>query len=278
MTIVVTGATGHFGRIGVQSLLAKGVPAGQIVATGRNIDRIADLGVTVKQASYDDLDALKAAFAGADRVLFVSGSEIGKRLTQHRNVVEAAKDAGVGRVVYTSAPHADTTDMELAAEHRATEQMLIESGLPYTFLRNSWYIENYDVHQALQHGLWGAARDGRISGATRADMAEGAVAALVGDGHENKVYEIGGEPFTLAELAAEISRQSGKEVTYTDLSPEKYTEMLVGVGVPEPVAELLADSDRAAAEGALLVPKTDLENLLGRPVTPLSTAIGAALA
>jgi len=278
MTIVVTGATGHFGRIGVQSLLAKGVPAGQIVATGRNIDRIADLGVTVKQASYDDLDALKAAFAGADRVLFVSGSEIGKRLTQHRNVVEAAKDAGVGRVVYTSAPHADTTDMKLAAEHRATEQMLIESGLPYTFLRNSWYIENYDVHQALQDGLWGAARDGRISGATRADMAEGAVAALVGDGHENKVYEIGGEPFTLAELAAEISRQSGKEVTYTDLSPEKYTEMLVGVGVPEPVAELLADSDRAAAEGALLVPKTDLENLLGRPVTPLSTAIGAALA
>jgi NAD(P)H dehydrogenase (quinone) len=281
MTIVVTGATGPFGRLAIQSLLAKGVPAGEIVALGRDAAKLAslaELGVTTRQAAYEDLEALKAAFAGADKVLFVSGSEVGSRIPQHRNVVEAAKDAGVSLVVYTSAPKADTTDMRLAAEHKATEQMLIDSGLPYVFLRNGWYIENYNVANALEHGLFGAAGDGKISAATRADFAEAAASALVGEGHENKVYELGGEPFTMAELAAEISRQSGQEVTYTDLGTEKYAEMLVGVGLPEPVAAILADSDRAASQGALFVERTDLEQLLGRPVTPLATAISAGLA
>ncbi|MGX6604498.1 SDR family oxidoreductase [Micromonosporaceae bacterium Da 78-11] len=278
MTIVVTGATGQFGRLAIQSLLAKGVPADEIVAVGRNADKLADLGVPAKQAAYEDVEALTAAFTGADKVLFVSGSEVGSRVAQHTNVVEAAKAAGVGLVVYTSAPKADTTDMLLAGEHKATEQLLIDSGLPYVFLRNGWYIENYNVDNALAHGLFGAAGDGKIAGATRADLAEAAAAALVGEGHENKVYELGGEPFTLTELAAEISRQSGKEVTYTDLGTEKYAEMLVGVGLPEPVAAILADSDRAASHGALFVERTDLEQLLGRPVTPLSTAIGTALA
>jgi NAD(P)H dehydrogenase (quinone) len=279
MTIVVTGATGQFGRLAIQSLLAKGVPAGEIVALGRDAGKLAELGlgVPVKQAAYEDLDALKAAFAGADKVLFVSGSEAGARLEQHRNVVEAAKDAGVGLVVYTSAPKADTSDMKLAAEHKATEQMLADSGLPHVILRNGWYIENYDVNNALAHGLFGAAADGKISGATRADLAEAAASAIVKENHAQTVYELGGEPFTMTELAAEISRQSGQEVTYTDLGAEKYTEMLVGVGVPAPFAAILADSDRAASRGALYVERTDLETLLGRPATPLSTAIGAAL-
>jgi NAD(P)H dehydrogenase (quinone) len=145
-------------------------------------------------------------------------------------------------------------------------------------LRNSWYTENYNVEQALEHGLFGAAGDGKIAASPRADYAEAAASVLVGEGHTGKVYELGGEPFTLAELAAEISRQSGKPVTYTDLSPEKYAEMLVGVGLPAPFAEILADSDRAASEGALYVPRTDLENLLGRPATPLATAVRNALA
>jgi len=278
MTIVVTGATGHLGRLAIESLLAKGVPAADIVGIGRQVDKIADLGVTVRQVSYDEPDALRAAFAGADQVLFISASEVGKRIPQHTNIVTAAKDAGVGLVVYTSAPKADTTDMKLAAEHLATERLLAGSGLPHVILRNGWYIENYSVPQALEHGLFGAAGDGRISGATRADLAEAAASVLVGEGHEGKVYELGGEPFTMAELAEEISRQSGKPVTYTDLSPEKYTELLVGVGLPAQFAEILADSDRAAAGGALEVPRTDLENLLGRPVTPLATAIRSALA
>jgi NAD(P)H dehydrogenase (quinone) len=277
MTIVVTGATGKFGRLAVESLLARGVPAAEIVATGRAVDKIADLGVTVRRAPYDDPAALRAAFEGADKVLLVSGSEIGQRVPQHRNAIEAAKEAGVGRVVYTSAPKADASDMKLAAEHLATEQLLLDSGLPSAFLRNSWYIENYNLGAALEHGLFGAAGDGKISGATRADYAEAATAALLAD-NPKQVYELGGEPFTLAELAAEISRQSGREVTYTDLPEEKYAELLVGVGLPEQAAAILADSDRAAAKGALHVEGDDLAALLGRPPTPLAEAIKAGLA
>ncbi|GIF24841.1 NAD(P)H dehydrogenase (quinone) [Actinoplanes tereljensis] len=277
MTIVVTGATGHLGRLAIESLLAKGVPAADIVGLGRQLDKIADLGITTKHVDYADVDALTAAFTGADKVLFISGSEPGKRVPQHTNIITAAKNAGVGLIVYTSIPRADTTDMKLAEEHLVTEQLLAESGLPHVLLRNGWYIENYSVEQALAHGLVGAAGEGQISAATRADFAEAAASVLVGEGHEGKVYELGGEPFTLTDLAAEISRQSGQEVAYTDLSPEKYTEVLVGVGVPAPFAEILADSDRAAAKGALFVPVTDLEALLGRPVTPLATAIAAAV-
>ena len=277
MTIVVTGATGHLGRLAIESLLAKGVPASEIVGLGRQVDKIADLGVTTKQVSYDDVDALTAAFTGADKVLFISGSEIGRRVPQHTNIVEAAKKAGVGLVVYTSAPKADTTDMRLAGEHLVTERLLADSGLPHVILRNSWYTENYNVQQAIEHGLFGAAGAGKIAAAPRADYAEAAASVLVGEGHAGQVYELGGEPFTLAELAEEISRQSGKPVTYTDLSEEKYAELLVGVGLPQPVAEIIANSDAAASRGALDVPRTDLEALIGRPATPLADAVRAQL-
>jgi NAD(P)H dehydrogenase (quinone) len=278
MTVVVTGATGQFGRLAIASLLDHGVPADEIVAVGRNAEKLAALGVPFRLADYADVAALTDAFAGAGKLLFVSGNDPGNRLTQHRNVVEAAKAAGVGLVAYTSIPKADSSDLLLAQEHRATEQLLIDAGLPYVFLRNGWYIENYQLAAALEHGLFGAAGDGRISGATRADLAEAAVAVLVGEGHENKVYELGGEPFTLTELAAEISRQSGRPVTYTDLDTEKYVEMLVGAGLPEGFAAVLADADRGAAHGGLFVAGDDLEVLLGRPVTPLAEAIRAGLA
>jgi NAD(P)H dehydrogenase (quinone) len=277
MTIVVTGATGQLGRHVVESLLAKGVPATDIVGVGRNIDKIADLGITTKKAAYEDVEALKAAFEGADVVLLISGSEAGKRVEQHRNAIQAAKEAGVGRIVYTSIPRADTTEMKLATEHHATEKILAESGVPYTLLRNGWYIENYPLAQAVDHGLFGAVGDGRISAAPRADYAEAAAAALITDEHAGKVYELGGEAFTMPELAAEVSRQSGKNVTYTDLGEEKYAEFLVSVGLDAPHAAVLADSDAKAAKGALFVPKTDLEKLLGRPVTPLASSVAAAL-
>jgi NAD(P)H dehydrogenase (quinone) len=278
MTIVVTGATGHLGRLVVESLLAKGVPATDIVGVGRSVEKIADLPITVEQAAYEDVDALRAAFAGADRVLLVSASEPGNRQRLHQNVIEAAKAAGVRLVAYTSAPRAETSDMLLAEDHRATERLLTGSGLAWVILRNGWYLENYNVAQALQHGLVGAAGDGKIAAATRAELAEAAAAVLVGDGHEGKVYELGGEPFTMAGLAEVITKESGTPVAYTNLGVEAYAELLVSLGVPAPFAAILADSDRAAAQGALFVERTDLETLLGRPVTPLAEAVRAALA
>jgi len=277
MTIVVTGATGPFGRHAVESLLAQGVPAGQIVATGRKIEKIQDLGVRAERADYNSPEDLKRAFDGAEKVLFVSGSEAGHRIQQHTNVVEAATAAGVGLLLYTSIPHADTSDLILAGEHRATEELIKNSSLSYAFLRNSWYYENYDFKGAVANGgIFGAAGDGRISAAARADFAEAAAVALVrGDA---RVYELGGPGFTLPELAAEIARISGAEVTYTDLSQEKYKEFLIGVGVPEPGAVVLSDADRGAARGALEVSPAHLEDLLGRPAKPVADAIRAALA
>ncbi|UQU64887.1 SDR family oxidoreductase [Couchioplanes caeruleus] len=281
MTIVVTGATGHLGRNAVESLLSRGVPADQIVAIGRSVEKIQDLadrGVIVKRASYDEPETLRAAFAGADKLLFVSASEPGKRVPQHQNVIGAAKDAGISKIAYTSIAHADTSDLLLAAEHIATERALTESGIPTVFLRNSWYLENYDLKSAVEHGLYGAAGEGKLSIATRADYAEAAAAAIAADGIEQQVYELGGEGVTLSELAAEVGRQSGRDVTYTNLTPEKYTEFLVGVGVPEGFAAVLADSDRGAAEGALHTGTEDMEKLLGRPVTPLADSVRTALA
>ncbi|RIV29814.1 SDR family oxidoreductase [Micromonospora radicis] len=282
MSIVVTGATGHLGRLIVTDLLDRGVPADQIVALGRDTGRLADLagrGVTVRRADYDDPGSLRAAFAGGERLMFVSGSEVGRRVAQHRNVVAAAKEAGVGLVVYTSIAKADTSSLVLATEHRATEQEIIDAGLPYVFLRNSWYLENYlpQLPTYLEHGVVGAAGDGRISAATRADFAAAAAAVLTGDGPADHVHELGGPAFTLAELAAELSRQSGREVGYTDLSVEKYAEVLVGAGLPAGYAEVLADSDRGAAEGDLYVDPDDLTELIGRPPVTLAEAIRAAL-
>jgi len=281
MTIVVTGATGGLGRHAVESLLTRGVPADQIVAVGRSTGKIQDLadrGVIVQYASYDEPESLRKAFAGADKVLLVSGNEPGKRIPQHQNVIDAAKEAGVSRIFYTSAPNADTSGMILATEHLATERALAASGIPFVILRNGWYLENYDLKGALEHGLTGAAGDGKISLATRADLAEAAAAAVVADNLDKQVYELGGAGVTMAELAAEVSRQSGREVTYTNLPQDEYIEFLVGVGVPEAFAGILADSDHRAAAGALYTGTADLAHLLGGPATPLAAAIRARLA
>ncbi|MFG3686014.1 SDR family oxidoreductase [Micromonospora sp. NPDC047740] len=281
MSIVVTGATGHLGRLIVQSLLDRGVPADQIVAAGRDVDRLAGLagrGLVTQQVDYDDAESLQAAFAGADKLMFVSGSEVGRRVVQHGNVITAAKAAGVGLVVYTSIAKADTSSLVLAAEHKATEQLILDSGLPHVFLRNSWYLENYtgQLPTYLQHGVAGAANDGRVSAATRADYAEAAAVVLTTEGHTNRVYELGGSPFTMTELAAEVSRQSGNSVSYLDLPIDKLTELLVAAGLPEGYAAVLADGDRGLAQGDLEV-GDDLAKLLGRTPTTLAEAIRAAL-
>ena len=283
MSIVVTGATGHLGRLVVEALLARGVPAEQLVATGRRVEALADLadrGVTVRRADYNDPESLRDAFAGAEKLLLVSGSEIGQRLPQHRNAITAAKDAGVRLIGYTSLTRADTSSLPIAGEHQGTEQALAESGIPHVVLRNGWYTENYTDQLAtyLEHGVVGSAGDGRVSAATRADYAAAAAAVLTEDGHEGAVYELGGEAFTLSELAAAVSSATGQDVTYTDLPVEQYTQVLQGAGLPEPVAASYAGMDLAIADGALLVESGDLAKLIGRAPTPLSEAVAAAVA
>jgi NAD(P)H dehydrogenase (quinone) len=282
LSIAVTGATGHLGRLTVEALLRRGVPAEQIIATGRRIetlDDVADQGVSVRRADYSDEASLRQALAGADRLLLVSGTEVGRRIRQHTNVITAGKAAGVQLIAFTSIVHAPTSTLRIGQEHRATEAALADSGVPHVLLRSSWYIDSYTAQlpSYLQHGIVGAADDGRISGATRADYAEVAAAVLAEDDHAGAVYELGGSAFTMAELADVVSAATGKSVRYTDLSVQDYKAFLVRAGLPEPVAASIADGDRAVAEGELYVNTADLEKLLGRPATPLRTAVKAAI-
>ena len=284
MPLLITGATGHLGRLVVEQLLAAGVPAGDITATGRATDKVKDLadrGVQVHAVDFGDPAAVRAAVADADRVLLVSAMEPGGRVALHRNVIDAAREAGTGLLAYTSIVNADTTTIRLAADHQATEQLLRDSGVPYVLLRNSWYHENYtDRLPAFlaQGAIPGSAGEGRISAAARADYAAAAVRVLTTDGHAGQAYELGGdEPFTLAQLAAEITTQSGKEVRYTDLPEAEYAEALKAHGAPELIADMVAETDAATARGALFTASGDLTALTGRPATTLSAAVGAAL-
>jgi NAD(P)H dehydrogenase (quinone) len=280
MTIAITGATGHLGRLVVGTLKSK-VPASEIVALARHPEKAADLGVAVREADYERPETLDAALAGIDTLLLISSSEIGRRAAQHRNVIEAAKRAGVAHVAYTSVLHADTSALDLAEEHRVTEAALEASGLPCTVLRNGWYTENYtaSVGGALVGGaVIGSAGDGRISSATRADYAEAAVVVLTGAGHEGQTYELAGdEAYTLADLAAEVSRQTGRTIPYKDLPEADYAAALAGFGLPEGFAKALARYDVQASQGALFDNGRTLSRLIGRPTTPLSAAVTEVL-
>src|SRR5688500_6975543 len=282
--IAVTGSTGHFGRIAIENLLERGVAPVQIVALARTPEKAAGLaarGVQVRQADYSQPDSLVQALQGVEKLLFVSGSEAGQRIPQHRNVVDAARQAGVRLIAYTSIANADTTRMQLAAEHKATEEMIRTSGIPFVLLRNNWYLENYtgNLASAVEHGvLLGSADDGRLSAATRADLAEAAAAVIAGEGHEGKIYELGGDvAFTLPELAEVSSRESGRPVEYRNLPEDAYAQALVGFGLPEAFARVLADSDRGIARGELFTGSGDLARLLGRPTTTPAEAVAAAL-
>ena len=282
--IVITGASGQLGRLVIQSLLTK-VPANRIVAAVRNPEKASDLaalGVQIRRADYTDSASLDAAFQGAEKVLLISSSEVGQRLAQHRNAIDAARRAGVSLLAYTSLLHADTSPLGLAGEHVATEAWLAQSGVPFVLLRNGWYTENYlaSIPPALQHGAFiGSAGEGRIASAARADYAEAAAVVLTTPGQSGKVYELAGdEAYTLAEFSAELSRQSGKAIPYVDLPENDYKAALIGAGLPEPIAGLLADSDSGAAKGGLFDDTRQLGTLIGRPTTPLAVSMRAALA
>jgi NAD(P)H dehydrogenase (quinone) len=282
MSIVVTGATGHLGRHVVEQLLEK-VPAEGITAVVRDKAKASDLaerGVKLAVADYSAPETFDGLFAAGDKVLLISGSEVDKdRPAQHQVVIDAAKAAGVALLAYTSAPGA--LSAALADDHRATEKALLASGLPYSLLRNGWYHENYTENLApvLEHNaVVAAAGEGLVSSAARADYAAAAVAVLTGEGHENTTYELGGdEAWSFAEYAAELSRQTGKEIGYSPVPAETLIGILTGAGLPEPFAAILAGVDTSIAKGELVVSSGDLSRLAGRPTTPLSEAIAAAL-
>ncbi|WP_037627494.1 SDR family oxidoreductase [Streptomyces aureus] len=282
MSIVVTGATGHLGRHVIEQLLEK-VPAGEVTAVVRDESKAADLaarGVRLAVADYNTPGTFDGLFKAGDKVLLISGNEFDKgRVQQHRVVIEAAKAAGVSLLAYTSAPGSLTA--ALADDHRATEEVLLSSGLPYSLLRNGWYHENYTENLApvLAHdAVVQAAGAGRIASASRADYAAAAVAVLTGEGHENTTYELSGdEAWGFAEYAAELSRQTGKEIVYNSVSPETFTSILTGAGLPEVFAGILAGVDVSIEKGELAGTPGDLSRLTGRPTTPVAEAVAAAL-
>lgn len=280
MTIAITAATGQLGRIVIEKLLAK-VPADKVLALVRTPAKATDLGVAAREADYSRPETLETALAGVDTLLLISSSEVGQRAAQHRNVLEAAKKNGVKHIIYTSLLHADSSPLSLADEHRATEADLKASGIPFTILRNGWYTENYtgSIPGAIAGGAFiGSAGAGRISSAARADFAEAAVAVLTSPGHEGKTYELAGDQaYTLADLAAEISRQSGRDIPYKNLPQADYAAALTSFGLPEGLAHAIAGWDVSASQGALFDESHQLSQLIGHPTTPLSTAVAEAL-
>ncbi len=280
----VTGATGHLGRLAIAALLPSTAPV-EVVALARDPAKAADLaakGVHVRQADYTRPDTLRSALEGVDKLLFISSSEHVGRVAQHRAVVEAAVAARVGLVAYTSILHADRSPLRLAEDHRDTEALLAASGLPTVLLRNGWYTENYlaALHPILQHGaMIGAAGEGRISLASRADYAAAAAAVLTTDGQAGRTYELAGdEGWTLADLASTIARRSCRPVAYRDLPQADYAGALAGLGLPATLAALIADADAQAAVGALFDDGRALSRLIGRPTTPVPDTVAAALA
>ncbi|OWY80096.1 SDR family oxidoreductase [Rhodococcus sp. BUPNP1] len=281
MTIAVTGAAGHLGRLTITALRTRGIAAGDIIAVVRDAAKAADLaadGVQVRVADYADAAAVREALAGVDKLLLVSGSEVGQRLPQHTNIIDAAKATGVAFIAYTSILHAATSPLILAGEHKATEELLAASGIEHALLRNGWYWENYDnsvTAAAATGALFGSAGTGRVAGAARKDYAEAAAAVLTTEGHAGAVYELGGQRLTYTDLAEVLSGIVGVPVTYKDLPKEEYATILENTGVPAQFTAVLADSDAGIAVGALDTDSGDLERLIGRPATPAAEAIGA---
>lgn len=283
MTIVVTGATGHLGRLTVDSLIERGVPAADIRAAGRSAERLAPfaaLGVQTATIDFEQPETLDAAFAGADALLLVSGSEVGKRVPQHRNAIEAAARSGVGRIVYTSAPRATDTELILAPEHAETERLLAESGLPVTVLRNNWYTENYagQVDIAAATGeLVGSAADGRVASASRKDYAEAAAVVLTTAGHDGAVYELGGDvAWTFDDLAAAVGGMLGRPVVYRSVTPDEHATALQEAGLDEGTAGFVVALDGNIRDGALAEVTGTLSELIGRPTTPLARGLAEA--
>ncbi|WP_312169631.1 SDR family oxidoreductase [Microbacterium sp.] len=279
MTILVTGATGSLGRLVIASLLERGADPQSIIAGARDVAKAQDLGVRVAHLDYSEPSSISAALDGVDSVLLISGSEVGQRVAQHQAVIDAAKAAGVSKFVYTSAPKATTSDLVLAPEHKATEELIEASGLPAVILRNNWYTENYaaDLSRGAETGvLASGAGDGRVASASRKDFAEAAAVVLLDEGHIGEVYELGGDvAWNYGELAAAIGEVSGREVAYHPLTAQEQLAALRAAGLDEGTAGFVVALDAGIAGGALADTDGTLARLIGRPTTPLVDGLRA---
>ncbi|HSO85939.1 MAG TPA: SDR family oxidoreductase [Draconibacterium sp.] len=277
----ITGATGQLGRLVIEKLKGK-VDENTIVALVRNTEKAKDLGVEIREFDYNKPEKLAESLKGIEQLLLISGSDLGQRAKQHTNIVNAAKQAGVKWIVYTSLLHTENTSVSLAEEHLPSEKAIIDSGIPYTILRNGWYTENHtsSISGVLAAGaVFGSAGNGKFSSAARADFAEAAVVVLTGTGHQGKIYELAGdEPYTLAEYAAEIARQTGKNFQYNNLPVSEYAKILQSFGLPDFIAEAIAGWDVSASKGDLFDNSHTLSKLNGRPTTPMSEVVKNALA
>lgn len=280
MKIAATGATGQLGRLVISKLKEK-VSVDQIVGLARSMQKASGLGVEVREADYDKPETLNASLRGIDTLLLISASEVGKRAEQHQRVIESAGSAGVKWIIYTSLLHADSSSLDLADEHLFTETALKKSGIPHTILRNGWYTENYtgSIPGALAGDAFlGSAGNAKISLASRKDYAEAAVAVIASEENPGKVYELAGdEGYTLSDLAAEISHQTGKNISYKNLPEAEYASALVNFGLPEGLAKAIAGWDFSASKGDLFDDSRQLSKLIGRPTTPLSESVSEAL-
>lgn len=280
MKIAVTGSTGQLGSIVVEQL-KKRVANENIVALARNIEKASALGVETCEFDYSKPETLLDSLKGIDRLVLISGSELGQRVQQHANVINAAKKAGVKWIVYTSLLHVNDTTLNLAGEHIETEKALKESGIEYTLLRNGWYSENYTVSVpgAIGGGAFlGSAANGKISSAARADYAEAAAIVIADENNKGKTYELAGDEFyTLSDLAAEISKQTGKDIPYNNLPEAEYANILKNIGLPEDFADALANWDVSASKNDLFDNSHQLSKILGRPTTSIAASVKIAL-
>jgi len=280
MTFAITGATGQLGRLAIEKLKTLTSPE-TIVALARSPEKLADLGVEARAFDYSKPEMLVDALQGVTVLALISSSDFDDRVGQHRNVIEAAKAAGVQRIVYTSITKADISPLIIAQDHKETENLLAASGLETTVLRNGWYLENWtdSLKPSIEAGaLIGSVGEGRVSPATRGDYAEALAVVVAGQGHENKVYELGGEVFALSDMATAVSERTGKQIPYSSMPKEDYAKILGSVGLPEFVASFIADAEAGAANGWLLDESNSLERLIGRAPTPMKDAVAAALA
>ncbi|SEU10934.1 SDR family oxidoreductase [Paenibacillus sp. NFR01] len=283
MKVLVTGATGQLGQRVVESLL-KLLPAGQIAVSVRDPQKAAHLvalGVDVRQGDFNHPETLHEAFAGIDRLLMISTNDLQNRIQQQKAAIQAAKEAGVKLIAYTSVVNATNSPLSLAVDHRATEAALLESGVPYSFLRNNWYLENElpSVHASLQGAPWiTSAGKGKVGWATRQDYAEAAAKVLAGEGHDNTIYELSGKPLTQEEFVALVEEVSGKSIPVQQVDDETYGKVMTGAGIPEAMLPFLTGVQQGIRAGALDSESDDLAKLLERPLTPLKDALRELLA